>query len=173
MVSVVIGTHIDPVAEADASLADVRHLGENEVVSRAGFAVGDGLRIAFAVPDRCFLQPEQIGNGGRQVNVIPEGVVGDAFLAAVPLDDHGDPAGDVVGSGVLCVAVQFPDILTMVGSDDEGNIIYLYTGGIYTATKGMPTGITLEAPIIWMGQHHFLHYMAVGDRRKITATKFG
>lgn len=31
--------------------------------------------------------------------------------------------------------------------DDEGNDIYLYVGGIYTATKGMPTGITLESPV--------------------------
>lgn len=35
----------------------------------------------------------------------------------------------------------------LLTKDDEGKDIPLYTGGIYIATKGMPTGITLDSPI--------------------------
>ena len=47
--------------------------------------------------------------------------------------------------------------------DNEGNKMYLYEGGIYVGTKGMPTGIRIEPPITGYAGYWPNFYMILED----------
>ena len=123
MKPVVVRADVQPLIEADASLADVDALTEDQLIAAARFAASYGRGERLTVPDRLRLAAEQFDQRGRPVDVVVQRFVEVPGQAAGPFDNHGDMAGAFVGRRMFAVDTQLALILTMIRRDDDRRLV--------------------------------------------------